>query len=93
MTGELPNQNNWKPESSIKSTARDPSLTVQTGVLPQITPSVCLDISLDEERVTLALHNALCLYWQPETGTPVRGHERAPGYQAGTELLYPVHIY
>lgn len=43
MTGELLNQNNWKPESSIKSTARESSLTVQTGVLPQITPSVCLD--------------------------------------------------
>lgn len=43
MTGELLNQNNWKPESSIKSTARESSLTVQTGVLPQITPSVCLN--------------------------------------------------
>lgn len=43
MIGELLNQNNWKPESSIKSTAREPSLTLHTGVPPQMTPLVCLN--------------------------------------------------
>lgn len=36
----MPNQSIWKPESSIKSTAREPSLTRQAGVLTHITLSV-----------------------------------------------------
>lgn len=40
---KMPNQSIWKPESSIKSTAREPSLTWQTGVLTQITLPVCLN--------------------------------------------------
>jgi len=61
MTGEPLNQNNQKPESSIKSADRRPSLMVQTVLLPQVTPEVCFSAgtSLQVRKEQLWLCTAL----------------------------------